>query len=307
MAQIFSSFDQLKAMYDKELYSNVFVMASLMLTSCEQNFETLNSSSKYLTMVYYGHSAFKLAQYKKAETIYRQALHYKKTIIKIKNIKPSENPSKDLMPDIDVKFNLHICHLKLGHSELAIETIQSIPGRQRNAKINMTLAKLCQKYSMERTAISAYKEVLKECPLAIEAAEGLLSLGVSGAEVASLVIETNVSGFEWYAAWIKAKALFYARSYKEAITAFKTLDESGGLRGNHSLLVNIGEAYHYIGDNKNAISILQRARAGEPAMQRGLDILAFLLMHEKKNLMIWKELSVHGLDTLKIVLKYVLR
>lgn len=33
--------------------------------------------------------------------------------------------------------------------------------------------------------------------MALEAAEGLLNLGVSGAEVGSLVIETNIAGMDW--------------------------------------------------------------------------------------------------------------
>lgn len=39
--------------------------------------------------------------------------------------------------------------------------LQSIPGKLRNAKINMALAKLYQQGGMERSAITAYKEVLR--------------------------------------------------------------------------------------------------------------------------------------------------
>ncbi|XP_075210552.1 uncharacterized protein LOC142317898 [Lycorma delicatula] len=39
---------------------------------------------------------------------------------------------------------------------------------------------------------------LSECPMALEAAEGLLSLGVSGAEVNGLILDANVAGMEWY-------------------------------------------------------------------------------------------------------------
>lgn len=56
---------------------------------------------------------------------------------------------------------MHLCHVKLQHSDQAIDVLQSIPGKQRNAKINMALAKLYHQSGMERSAITAYKEVLK--------------------------------------------------------------------------------------------------------------------------------------------------
>ena len=40
----------------------------------------------------------------------------------------------------------------------------------------MALAKMFQEQGMERSAITTYKEVLRECPLALEAAEGLYPL-----------------------------------------------------------------------------------------------------------------------------------
>ena len=52
---------------------------------------------------------------------------------------------------------------------------------------------------MDRSAITNYKEVLRECPLALEAALGLLALGVKGAEVASLMMNAvpSVGSMEW--------------------------------------------------------------------------------------------------------------
>lgn len=40
--------------------------------------------------------------------------------------------------------------------------------------------------------------IFKECPLAIEAAEGLLSLGVKGTEVNAMMLEmVGINGLEW--------------------------------------------------------------------------------------------------------------
>lgn len=63
----------------------------------------------------------------------------------------------------------------------------------------MALGKLYQQSGQDRSSITAYKEVVKECPLALEAAKGLLSLGVKGAEVSSLMLNSssNISSLDW--------------------------------------------------------------------------------------------------------------
>jgi anaphase-promoting complex subunit 7 len=61
----------------------------------------------------------------------------------------------------DIKYQIHVCHVNLKQSHQAIVVLQSIPGKLRNAKINMALAKLYQQGGMERSAIACYKEVLR--------------------------------------------------------------------------------------------------------------------------------------------------
>jgi hypothetical protein len=63
--------------------------------------------------------------------------------------------------DADIKYQIHVCHVNLKQNHQAIVVLQSIPGKLRNAKINMALAKLYQQGGMERSAITSYKEVLR--------------------------------------------------------------------------------------------------------------------------------------------------
>ncbi|XP_067010812.1 anaphase-promoting complex subunit 7 [Anabrus simplex] len=278
-------FDQIKLLFDQQLYSNVVALANLVLSVSEQKTDTLTVTNKFQTYVYYGDSLFHLGQYRKAEGMYRKALQYKKSLLKSKgSSKPSENP-KELMPDIEIKYQIHLCHVNLKQSHQAIVVLQSIPGKQRNAKINMALAKLYQQGGMERSAITSYKEVLRECPLALEAAEGLLSLGVKGVEVNSLILEgaTCISQMDWLNSWIKAHAHMHSREYPQAISTFRHLDECSELQNNISVLVSLGECYYYSGDHKNALIVLQRAHAQDRYMQRGLDVLAALLAKERRH------------------------
>lgn len=135
----------------------------------------------------------------------------------------------------------------------------------------MALAKMFQEQGMERSAITTYKEVLRECPLALEAAEGLLSLGVKGIEVNSLIVgcSSTLSNLDWLNTWIKGHAHIHNREYSHAITAFRSLDTVNLLRDNFNLLTTMGESYYYAGDEKNASLCLRRARLVEPDTTRG--------------------------------------
>lgn len=135
----------------------------------------------------------------------------------------------------------------------------------------MALAKLFQEQGMDRSAIATYKEVLRECPLALEAAEELLALGVKGIEVNSIILSCNLNlqNFDWLNAWMKAHSHIHNREYSNAVTTLRSLDNVNCLRDNCNLLVTMGECYYYSGDYKNALLCLRRARIIEPDLIRG--------------------------------------
>lgn len=135
----------------------------------------------------------------------------------------------------------------------------------------MALAKIFHEQGMERSAITTYKEVLRETPLALEAAEGLLSLGVKGIEVNSLIVGStaNLPSLDWLNTWIKAHAHIHNREYNHAVSTLRSLDNVNFLRDNFNLLVTMGECYYYSGDEKNALACLKRARAVEPDTIKG--------------------------------------
>lgn len=65
------------------------------------------------------------------------------------------------MSDVDLKYKMHICYVKLKQNQNAICILQSIAGRYRNSKINMALGNLYRDSGLERSAITAYREVLR--------------------------------------------------------------------------------------------------------------------------------------------------
>ena len=120
---------------------------------------------------------------------------------------------------------MHVCHLLLKQPVQALLVLQGIPAKLRSVKVNMALGKLylflqyffwlSNNYYMlkmincltgklyvmnglERPAISAFKEVLRECPLALEAIQSLIKLGVGHGELLRLIFVSGTSSnLEW--------------------------------------------------------------------------------------------------------------
>ncbi|XP_024892385.1 anaphase-promoting complex subunit 7 [Temnothorax curvispinosus] len=279
-------FEQIKLLYDQALYCNVISLTNLVLSLSEHNADLLPGYSKFHVYVYYADAHFHLGKYRRAETLYKKALQFRKCLLKSKGMgKPLLDGQKDLPSDVNIKYQIHLCLVKSKNLQEALQVLQSIPGKQRTAKVNMALAKMFHEQGMERSAITTYKEVLKECPLALEAAEGLLSLGVNGVEVNSLTISGSMN-LEWLNTWIKAHAHIHNKEFTQAVTTLRSLDNVVLLRDNFNLLTIMGECYYYAGDDKNALLCLKRARQIEPDITKGVDIYAAVLykMHHIKEL-----------------------
>ena len=61
----------------------------------------------------------------------------------------------------DIRFQVHLCQMQMRQHQQALNTLQSIPAKQRTPRVHMALGKLLQDTGNSRGAIAAYKEVLK--------------------------------------------------------------------------------------------------------------------------------------------------
>lgn len=276
-------FEHLKRLRENDLHSNVIILADLLLSIHDNSAGMIEPEIKLSTLIYYGEAAYSLGKFRKAEKMYSNALQYKKYLIKSKGLSKQIEGEKDILPDSEIKYRLHLCYVRLNMNDQAISTLQSIAAKQRTPKMNMALAKLYHQSGLERSAITAYKEVLRECPLALEATEGLLKLGVKSTEVNTLVMGSQqLSAFEWLNIWIKAYAHSHSYDYPTAIVAFRQLlEETSPLRNNALIMVALGEIYYYFGDISNAKIILQQAFAADPTCHRGYGILSTIYLSER--------------------------
>ena len=68
----------------------------------------------------------------------------------------------------EVKYKLHKCYVDMGQPNQAINILQSIVAKNRTGRVSMALGRLYHQNGMERLAIATYREVVRECPLALE-------------------------------------------------------------------------------------------------------------------------------------------
>ncbi len=178
MNDFFILLDQLKTLYDAELYEDVKILSDLLIGLVESSAPISTSSfsgstssgsssssgivceskDKYMIYYLYGNAAFHLKEFKLAESLFNRALQINKSNLRPKLKTPNQI---DCDTDITIKFNLYVCLVNDKKHQEAFSILDSIPSKQRSPKILFALAKLCQKLMHNKEAIAIYKELLK--------------------------------------------------------------------------------------------------------------------------------------------------
>uniref|UniRef100_H2UTH9 Anaphase promoting complex subunit 7 n=2 Tax=Takifugu rubripes TaxID=31033 RepID=H2UTH9_TAKRU len=246
--------DHVRDMAAAGLHSNVRILSSLLLTMSNNNPELFSPAQKYQLLVYHADAIFHDKEYRNAACKYSMALQQKKVLGKTSKVRTSTSgaaanmQAQSLPSEIEVKYKIAECYTILKLDKDAIAVLEGIPSRQRTPKINMMLANLYKKAGQERSAVTSYKEVLRQCPLALDAIIGLLSLSVKGAEVASMTMDVIQTG--------------------------------GAILYNVDLLVSLADVYFRASDTKNAILKFEQAQMLDPYLIKGMDVYGYLMARE---------------------------
>uniref|UniRef100_H3D1K6 Anaphase promoting complex subunit 7 n=1 Tax=Tetraodon nigroviridis TaxID=99883 RepID=H3D1K6_TETNG len=281
--------DHVRDMAAAGLHSNVRILSSLLLTMSNNNPELFSPAQKYQLLVYHADAIFHDKEYRNAACKYSMALQQKKVLSKTSKVRTSTsgaaaNLQQSLPSEIEVKYKIAECYTILKLDKDAIAVLEGIPSRQRTpkAQINMMLANLYKKAGQERSAVTSYKEVLRQCPLALDAIIGLLSLSVKGAEVASMTMDViqSIPNLDWLSIWVKAYAFIHAGENQRAINTICSLEKKSLLRDNVDLLVSLADVYFRAGDTKNAILKFEQAQMLDPYLIKGMDVYGYLMARE---------------------------
>ena len=287
-------YEFVKQLHENELWTNLVQLAPFALSVSRSQSTELTSKMRQQILIFLGDAYFDGKEFLRAESLYKEALQSKKQQHKTKksnNTNDGNNAQESkATSDVEVKYKMHLCYLKTNQHSLAVDILQSIPVKQRTPKVYQALGQVYQQAGMERPAVTCFREVLKSCPLALEAAQTLMLLGVKAKDIQSLALDATsnpTSDLDWYNQWIQAYTAFANKEYIVAMNKFKQLEEKPCLRNNINLLITIGLCQHYNGNYSAALSTLLRVHKLEPTNLRGMDVLASLLSKERK----YKELE----------------
>lgn len=140
---------------------------------------------------YYYHycSLWETKNYSEAQKQFETAIVIRRQLVKDHKLPTNLLEIIDKNTEIELKFRIAKCLVEVQQYKEASVLLQAVPLKQRPAKMNMLLTKMSQGESgTDKSLIANYKEVLRKCPLAFECIDGLISLGVKGTEVNSLII-----------------------------------------------------------------------------------------------------------------------
>lgn len=164
-----------------------------MEASYEKDRSSLIPEQYFLMQMYSANSHFHRKQYRKADQIYRMALVARKSIVKSKNTMSMNFENLvEMFPEHEVRYKIALCLEQMSETSEALAALNNISNRQRNLKINMMIGKLSMLLGKCQSAEAAFKAVVRESPMNLDAMKGLLSLGVSEMEISYIVSESEL-------------------------------------------------------------------------------------------------------------------
>ena len=202
-------------LYSCGLYSNVVEICNLTNCAKEISADKIPQAQICQLQILLADSYLELREWKLAESLYRMILQQRKLAMKTRQITEMvDGVSAEVASEADIKYRLHQCCVALGQSNQAINVLQSIPSSSRSVKVDMSLGRLYHLAGMDKPAVAAYREVVRECPLAVEALRALLQLGVKPRELQELSLHLEL---DWLSGWVGAQAKLYSRDYTGAV------------------------------------------------------------------------------------------
>ena len=149
----------------------------------------------------YSDALFGKGEYKRALAHYKQAMQRRKVGPHMANRNNTSPPSTSTSSspsspgyaavtspeEAHIKFKEAQCNVELGETSSAINALEAIPVKWRTCAANLCLGRLLRNAGLKRNAINAYKEALRQNPLALEAVAPLVQLGVSSDDIMTIM------------------------------------------------------------------------------------------------------------------------
>ncbi|CAD5172316.1 unnamed protein product [Musa acuminata subsp. malaccensis] len=298
--------DHITTLLDNGLFYSAQMLGCFLVSSVVTNSE----ASPYLkaeNLVLQGDALFGEKEFRRALSMYKQALQHCKIISKqtMNNSRSSFSASSrssspnsmNVSPvnENEVKFKITLCHCALSENRPAlveeseifflILQMEGIPPKARTLRMNLTLGKLYRISRHNRSAIACYKDCLRNCPYVLEAITALAELGVSSKEVSSLFPQTPSRGgrppfdhldpARWLHRYVEAQCCIASSDYKGGLDHLSELLQQ--FPNNVHILLEIAKVEAIIGRHDEAIMNFEKVRSIDPFIVTYMDEYAMLL------------------------------
>ena len=158
--------------------------------------------------------------------------------------------------------------------------MSSIPAKNRTAEMNMDVGRLYRRLGYRAEAKAAYRAVVADVPLALEALEALASLGVPAAELSAICGYATDALPAWLGSWLRSHASAGAEipNYKLASQQLAEVEQQ--LPGSVQLLTTVAEWHWLDGRLPSCIAAFTKARQADPQSLDKMGLFAHALVAE---------------------------
>lgn len=275
-------FANVKKLYDHKLYECVIPVAKLLRTVLRNDRNVATLELEYQVQLYLVNSLFKERHLRCASRHFEDIFHQRRLMLRHKNacLVAIESAYPEFA-DVELRRRAAECYREIGNPGLAVATLLQVPVKSRTPRINLMLARMHHHsfglgHTKKTESLPSYKEVVRECPMALPVIQDLLELGVDGNEVNSLVMHaaTVPGNFDWLSTWIKALAQMFDCKHQDAARTFQRLQDSTLLRCNEELMMALGRCLYYDGNYSRAEQLFSATVSASPDNIEAIGLLA---------------------------------
>ncbi|XP_010931597.1 anaphase-promoting complex subunit 7 isoform X2 [Elaeis guineensis] len=288
--------DQMTTLLDNGLYDSAQLLGCFLVSSAITNIEA-NPYVKVENLVLQGDALFGEKEFRRALSMYKQALQHCKVIPKqttnysrssLSTSSRSSSPNSinaSAINENEVKFKIALCYCALSENRAALLEMEGIPPKARTLRMNLTLGKLYRISRHSRSAIACYKDCLRHSPYILEAITALAELGISSKEILSLFPQTpnrggrppfdHMDAPRWLHLYVEAQCCIASNDYKGGLDLFSELLQR--FPNNVHIMLEIAKVEAVIGRNDEAIMNFEKVRSVDPYVMTYMDEYAMLL------------------------------
>ncbi|ACO64240.1 predicted protein [Micromonas commoda] len=251
--------------------------------------DAVASAERARHLALFGDALLGKGEHRRALNAFRQALSVNRLAPKVPTGNnrssamgtPETPATPGISPPVDeasLKFKIGRCHLALREYRAALAELETIPARARTLPVTMTLAKTYRRTGYERAAVACYKEVVRDCPYAVDAIAALAELGCSAEEIRADAHHEEPPGDASYG-WLHhlAEAHGAARSHRleAAASHLRRLDEI--FPDDPRVWCQLARVHRDRGDVQEAADCYRRCVRSDPCVVDCMDAFAALL------------------------------